>query len=134
VYYAGCNAERDNDAFIVVATVKCCVANAACNATISAKAAYCNSTGIALDAGDGVTHCAIFKGYALPHAILQLDLAGRGYSFTTSAGREIVRDIKDKLTYVAEDFEQKVARADKFSVLQKNTSAFAVLKCCSNRI
>ena len=75
------------------------------------------TTGIVLDAGDGVSHAVpVYEGFAMPSSIRRIDVAGRdvtehmqlllrksGYVFHTSAEKEVVRMIKEKTSYVALD-------------------------------
>ncbi|XP_073150678.1 actin-11-like [Henckelia pumila] len=92
------------------------------------------TTGIVLESGDSFSYTVpIYEGYALPHAILCLNLAGRdfthylakihcqrGYHFNVVMDYETMKDIKEKLTYIALDYEQELERAETSSSVKKN--------------
>lgn len=75
------------------------------------------TTGVVLDAGDGVSHAVpVYEGFAMPSSIRRIDIAGRdvteylqlllrksGYVFNTSAEKEVVRMMKEKVGYVTQD-------------------------------
>ncbi|KAL8168218.1 hypothetical protein V2J09_009717 [Rumex salicifolius] len=89
---------------------------------------------IVMDSGDGVSHTVpIYENFSLPYAILRLDLTGRylteslmkilnerGYMFKTTTEREIVCDIKERLAYVALDYEHELETAKTSSAIEKS--------------
>ncbi|KAH3759771.1 beta-actin [Pelomyxa schiedti] len=80
------------------------------------------TTGTVVDTGGGITHFVpIYEGEAIEGTVTRMELAGcdlsqyllrmlteRGYSFTTPADNEVLRDIKQKLCYVAADFQTEL--------------------------
>ena len=86
-------------------------------------------TGISVDLGDGISHFVpIYYGCSLTHAMKRIYLAGRdlteymdkllqnkGYSFTTMAEKEIIKDIKEKGCYISNDnYENELKNIDNF--------------------
>ena len=76
------------------------------------------ATGFVGDSGDGcVAQGSHRRGYTLPRSILRYFsfteyqmkiLSERGYSFVTTAEREVVRDVNEKLCYIALDFDNEL--------------------------
>ena len=97
-------------------------------------------TGVVVDSGDGVTHIVpVYDGYALPHLVRRLDVAGRditrylikllllrGYAFNRTADFETVRQLKEKVCYVGYDLEMENKLATETTVLVENYTVIIV--------
>eukprot|EP01084_Bolivina_argentea_P175440 303820_1 len=84
-------------------------------------------TGIVINSGHTVTNAVpIYCGHPLKHAITKTNIGGvhltnylmnvlqkKGYSFSTFAERDSVRDIKEKLGYVAIDYDKELCKLRK---------------------
>jgi len=101
---------------------------------VTALYASGRTSGIVLNVGATSINCIpIYEGHIIAHACKTINfgmrdiidhlmkiLTERGYSFTTTAEREIVKDIMHKLCYVASDFEMEMQRSAESSTLEKS--------------
>ena len=92
------------------------------------------STGLVVDSGDGVTHTVpVFEGFSIPHAVEKMDIAGRalttfcqkllleqGHTLVSSGEMEIVKDIKEKLCFVSQNYAEELAASESSSELDMN--------------
>ena len=73
--------------------------------------------GVILDSGDGVTTVVPIEGaYLIPEGIIRMNFAGRDLidylaRILMTAELEVVRDIKEKLCYVALDFDLEMTKS-----------------------
>uniref|UniRef100_A0A3B3TM10 Uncharacterized protein n=1 Tax=Poecilia latipinna TaxID=48699 RepID=A0A3B3TM10_9TELE len=80
--------------------------------------------GMVMESGDGCSHVVpVYEGYALPQAVLRLNLGGADLTDyllkLLDSQREIVTDMKEKLCFVAQYFDQQVKTAASSSTLDK---------------
>ena len=74
----------------------------------------------------------VYEGYSLPFAVKRLDLAGRdltqhmvkllrgaGHNLDTTAGHEVAREVKERLCYVALDYNEALAQSRNNSALER---------------
>eukprot|EP01018_Ginkgo_biloba_P027517 Gb_20008 [translate_table: standard] len=82
------------------------------------------TSGTVLTCGDGVCYAvSILDANIVPRSTMRLDLVGAdltadlmrllnsGYLVTTTAEREIARDVKERLAYVALDYEEELSKS-----------------------
>lgn len=93
------------------------------------------TTGTVLDCGEGITHAVpIYEGYAIPHAIQTIALSGNdltNYLHTmlnekhsqlitdASTDKDQVKNIKEKMCVVAQDFDAELKLAQEQSQIEK---------------
>ena len=84
----------------------------------------------------------MYESFAYPHATLRLDLAGpdvtdslaksltdNGYSIATTAARDVVREIKEKLCYVSYDLDLDTRLSEETTVLVESYTVSLPPKC-----
>jgi actin-related protein len=104
-------------------------------ATLALLASGTATTGVVLQIGDGAAYAVpVCAGHAICHAAQKISVTGghitkylstlleqeSGVACSTSAEREILRDIKEKICYVAKNFETEMEISVSSSVLQKS--------------
>ncbi|KAJ5073818.1 actin [Anaeramoeba ignava] len=104
------------------------------NSSVLALLTSGRTTGIIIEMGYQICNSvSIYEGNALNDSVLRINIGGRnltdylmkimnerGYSFTTTAEREIVRDIKEKLCYVSLDFDEEMDLSNNSNSIEKN--------------
>ena len=87
------------------------------------------TTGVIVESGEGVTHTVpIYEGYCSPHTINKSTVAGRdvthyllqllqevGQSFSTATEKDVIRDIKEKCCYIADDYAKELRESKESS-------------------
>ncbi|BFZ00049.1 hypothetical protein BsWGS_03088 [Bradybaena similaris] len=96
----------------------------ACQAVLCLYSAG-RTTGLVLDIGSGVTTAVpVYEGYSLPESVVRMNVAGqditeyltrvlsdRGHQFNTGLDQVHVKNIKEKLCYVSQDYSKETQEA-----------------------